>query len=294
MAPPGREELLDCTREEVRRLYQERHRFFFGVPEFGALLASLPCYPILDDHEIHDNIGSAPEHATARWRALREGARDAFFDYQASRVLERPGPSFHYGFSQGPVAVFVMDVRSERIADDETMNVFGDAQLRDLKDFLLAHASSPVVAIVVSVPLAYITSDTVRKLLVFGGQSSDAADRWSNPKALRSRTMLLGALRAHQRAHPNQRLILLSGDIHVGSLLRIDWPDGLPPAHQFTSSAISNLQPRVAQWAAEQIPRVLPKFADPDELEAAVAIVPGVGGADENPDRKSTRLNSSH
>ncbi len=285
VAPRGRKDVFECTREEIRRLYHERHRIFFGVEPFAALHGRLPCYPILDDHEIRDNYGSSPDHSSERWRAIREGARDAFYDYQASRVLtpHEASASFHYGFVNGPVAVFVMDLRSERRADARVVSVCSDGQFEALGSFLERHAERPVAAIVVSVPVAHVSDKPAWVGLKLLGQATDVADRWSNPKAIADRDRLLRLLRAHQRAHPEQRMMLLGGDIHVGCLFRIEWADSVPPLYQFTSSAISNIQPRVAQWGAEQVPRVLAGVDAGGDLSARVAVVPGEGGRGENP-----------
>ncbi len=115
VAPAGRRKLEDCTEEEVRRLYQERYRHFWNVPEWKAIHAERPCYTIWDDHEILDNWGSDPAHQKPPWKAVGEGARLAYFDYQGSRVLAQVDQSaLHYSIVYGNTAIFVMDLRSER------------------------------------------------------------------------------------------------------------------------------------------------------------------------------------
>jgi alkaline phosphatase D len=283
VAPAGRKSVFECTRDEIRRLWQTRHRIWFGVDAFRRLQARISTHPILDDHEIRDNFGSAPEHATEKWQAIREGARDAFFDYQASRVMPTREASFHHGFVNGPVAVFVMDLRSERRADEGKIEVYSDRQLLDLARFLAENADRPVAAIVVSVPIAHVDGSVTAAAVLATGQASDVADRWSNPKALRARDRLLRLIRAHQRAHPAQRIVLVGGDVHVGCLFEIAWDDGLPPIFQFTSSALSNVQPRVERWAAEQVPRTMAEIADAPDLAAKVRLVPSVDDRGANP-----------
>ncbi len=285
VAPAGRRSILECSREEVRRLYHDRYRTFFGVEALRALLARFPCLPMIDDHEIRDNFGSAPEHSEPRWRALREGARDAFYDYQAARVLPREAAarSFHYGFVSGPVAVFLMDLRSQRRTDERSMHVYDDDQLEALAAFLAANRAAPVLALVVPIPIADLESWVTNLLVKVVGEGTDVADRWSNPKALRDRDCLLRTLRLHAREFPAQRVVLLGGDIHVGSLLRIEWKDGTTAFEQLTSSALTNKQPRLAQWAAEQVPRTLSGIEVGDAMEASIALVSAPDGRGENP-----------
>ena len=50
-----------------------------------------------------------------------------------------------------------------------------------------------------------------------------------------ARDRLLAVLHAHQRAAPDQKLVLLSGDVHQGAAVTLQWPDGLR-IYQFVSS----------------------------------------------------------
>lgn len=287
VAPPGRHAPTDCSREEIRRLYQERHRIFLGVEPFARLASALPCYPMLDDHEVRDNFGTSPEHASKAWAELREGALDAFYDYQGSRVVPADGtarpPSFHYGFAYGPVAIFVADLRSQRVADDAAVHVFHAEQLASLARFLDAHAKHPVLCVVVTVPIVHIESWMAGVVAACNGRSSDAADRWSHPRMLADRDLFLRMLKDHQRANPEQRLVLLGGDIHVGSAFRLEWSDGGPPTYQLTASALSHLQGRATRWIAEKLPRATQKVAMHDGLTADVDLVAPANGAARNP-----------
>src|SRR5690606_26105461 len=117
VAPPGRRALTDCTAAEVRRIYQRRYRHYWAVPGWQALQVECACLPILDDHEIVDNWGSAAAHREAGWQAVGEGARAAYADYQHTRVAapsETPAPCFDYDVEYGAVAAHVMDLRSQR------------------------------------------------------------------------------------------------------------------------------------------------------------------------------------
>ncbi len=74
-------------------------------------------FPIWDDHDIIDNWGSDPAHQRTPWLSVGEGARQAYYDYQGSRVLPSPDrDAFHYSIEYGRVAIFLMDLRAERRA----------------------------------------------------------------------------------------------------------------------------------------------------------------------------------
>lgn len=117
IGPAGRMRLLDCSSDELRRIYQDRHRLFWSLESMRELQAHWPCTLVIEDHEIVDNFGSAPAHATPRFAALRQGALEAAFDDQLARsfgrVDDRPD-HFAHGFHHGPISVYNLEPRSEK------------------------------------------------------------------------------------------------------------------------------------------------------------------------------------
>ena len=258
IAPPGRGTLLECTREEVRRLYQMRHRLFWKGAAFRSVQANCACHLILDDHEIIDNFGSNLDHASRAYHALKQGALDAFYDYQASRVLpltkdERPA-AFYHSFVYGPLGVFVMDLRSERHATEDEIRVYSDAQLESLERFLSQSADKHVVCLVLSVPILHVPDWLAQAGITFSSPDGDLEDRWSNPKSVKSRDRLLQVVFEHQRRHPKQRFVILGGDVHVGVLGRLKWGQGVRDTYQLVSSAISN----TSEWSTRRFFEAMP------------------------------------
>lgn len=268
VAPAGRKSIFDCTRDEVRRLYQERYRIFWNVEAHRRLQSDFACLPILDDHDIIDNFGTAAEHAEPRWQVLKDGALDAYDDYQALRIggraAERPR-SFYYSFEHGPVACFVMDLRSERHATADVVEPYTDGQLDDLRRFLARHGRQPVLFLVLSVPFMH-APDWLAKVgeKLWGGEDTDPADRWMHPRMHGARHRLLTLLRSHQRRHPDQRLVVLSGDIHVGLASEIAWCDGTRHLLQLVSSPLSNHQGKLVEQMARLAPEMT-TFVGPED-----------------------------
>ncbi len=288
VAPAGRKALLECTRRELRAVYHTRYRAFWGMPDYQLLQAECATYPTMDDHELIDNFGSDPRHAEPAYNQLRLGALDAYYDYQASRVLpiaafNRTTREFHYSFRYGACAVFVMDLRSQRYPRAGEIDVYSTEQLQALTRFLADNADAAVVALVISVPVLYVDSWFANTAATLVGQASDAGDRWTLSAALRARDRLLGAIRHHQRMHPEQRLLLLGGDIHVGCAFRLDWTDDLPSFHQFTSSALSNYTGRVMSWLAERVPYAATTIESAEGYKGNVVLIEGTKGQDKNP-----------
>ena len=250
VAPQGRTNIYDCTQEEIRRLYQQRYRIGWSIPEWQELLSTYPCYMMWDDHEIVNNWGSESEHEEPSRIPLFAGARQAFIDYQVSRTLLDVSPSsksLHYSITFGAFAAFVMDLRSTRRPQQDS-KVITDAQWAALDDFLASHSHLPVLAFALSVPIAHLPGGLASLMMKLGYRAGDFADRWSSPFVEADRQRFFETLNRHQFTFPKQRIVFLSGDIHLGCVLRLAWPNNITQ-YQFTSSAITNVASSALQQA---------------------------------------------
>ncbi len=276
VAPAGRKRLLDCTTAQVRTLYQERYRHFWNIPEFRQLQAEHACYMIWDDHDIVDNWGSDPAHQRPPWATIGDGARQACYDYQASRVLEPDAArdTFAYSIEYGCIAIHVMDLRSERRAGHNG-RLYSDVQRDNVARFLATHADKPAVFIVLSVPAIHLPkrlSQILGWLIPF---NEDFSDRWSSGEHVYDRDHLLHTLRAHQQQHPGQRVVLLSGDIHIGCVHEIRWQDG-GSLYQFVSSGITHAVSKTVGWVSKMLIRAHRELVSEDHsIDARVRLLDG-------------------
>lgn len=288
VAPAGRKDVLECTSQEVRALYQRRYRAFWSQEGFRQLLANYSCHMIMDDHELKDNFGSAPEHAEPQWQAIREGALNAFQDYQGQltrgRGPKRPA-SFDYQLTYGDVALYCLDLRSQRYNDGEKLQICSAEQLDALEAFLAQSADKQVFMLIVSVPLMIFPRWVAAMGMQLTGEDSDAADRWSNPKAAESCQRLTEILFENQKRNPRQRSVLLGGDIHVGCVVQFAWRDeAVRPMYQLVSSAMSNYTDVLARTLGKLVPQFHSEVEGPDgSLWARVELIDGEGEAAQNP-----------
>ena len=246
---PGKTDIFKCLPDEIRRVYDMRYRTFWSLEPIRKMYANYPCYPAMDDHEIKGDWGSEPEHANSDYRRVLDGALWAYFDYQASSVLppmkQRPR-SFHYQFSYGNIGVFVMDIRSERSLNPQNP-LFSEIQFNDFRTFLRDNGDKKVLFIVASVPVVHLAKlltdigvDIINPILSIFDKDIDFPDHWSFRTNIPARDAFLSLLHDHQQAHPNQRVAILSGDVHIGNAFGIRWRGGnRPRLYQFTSSPIS-------------------------------------------------------
>lgn len=286
VAPAGRQRLTECTAAEVRQLYQRRYRHFWHVPAWQALHSAFPCYPILDDHEIVDNWGTHSEHQTPEWQAIGEGARAAYMDYQGSRVSawdEKLAESFHYTVSYGNLSVFVMDLRSTRTAWNGG-HLFSQNQEIALRRFLHEQRDTPCLCIVLSVPLIHLPQMPMRVMGRLAHWNEDFADRWSTGSHRRDRDRFLHWLVDHQRQYPKQRIVLLSGDIHIGCVHEVRLAPHGPVMYQMISSGITNDIGALMQRLSTYIIRLNRHVTTDDgSLRAKVKLLKGVSQHRQNP-----------
>jgi alkaline phosphatase D len=250
--------LLEASAPQIRRAYQERYRQFWSMPRLRKIYQDNPCYPILDDHEILDDWGSQKKHRSMAYSRVFSGARQAYADYQRSRVsppTTRLPASFHYSFDYGRLAGFVMDLRSERKTGSRRNTIYGAKQFADLERFLKEKRDKHVLVLVVSVPVVHIPSWIADTGSTVAGTQVDFVDHWSFYKNLHDRDRLLKLLHKHHQERPTQRILLVGGDVHISAAFAIQWKGGTRPTlYQFTSSAISNRLSGLNYWLSKQGP----------------------------------------
>lgn len=284
--PSGRTRIQDCTPDEVRRLYHERYRVFWALPEFRFIQAHYPCYMIFDDHDVVDNWGSRLTHLAEEWQSVGMGARLACFDYQSSRILplsDTLPEDFHFSSSYGHTAFFVFDLRSTRRPGDDGQ-LFSRKQADEFERFLKLHQHVDVILIVLSVPVVHLPHGLVKiASIVFPGDE-DFSDRWSADAHLRDRDWFLTTLYQHQHAFPSQKIVLLSGDIHIGCVHRISWDKHGQAFYQVISSAITHETGRPIQVASKLLIHMNRRIITREkQVHGRVNLVNGSGDVRRNP-----------
>jgi alkaline phosphatase D len=288
---PDVERIEDASAADVRALLQQRYRYFWNFDGWKRLHSQFSCCPIVDDHELVDNWGCDPAHSTEQWRDFLSGARSAYFDYQGSRVStpEDAEHDFDYVLEYGPLAAYVLDLRSNRRMGDDA-RILSLRQLANFEDFLSRFRHKQVLLLGLSVPIVHLPrwAANAGRWLLFNA-NEDFSDRWSTAGHLRDRDRVLSLLREHQRKNPEQRVICLSGDIHIACAHEIRWDDDVPPLIQLISSGITKRVSRITQlaskWSIAANRRIDLSNGD---ASASVRLMPGEAPYDQNP---FTRLN---
>ena len=154
--------------------YCATYREAFTQPNLRKLMARVPTYMTLDDHEIADNwsmdkLVDPKLSNEARWENRKRflAAMEAYRAYQVVHgpALERrdePGLTnaltrYWYDFQVGPARFFVLDTRTERYHLARPPQIIGPPQMEALK-LWLAKDPGGLKFVVSSVPLFPLAS----------------------------------------------------------------------------------------------------------------------------------------
>lgn len=286
IAPKNCNSILEYKSEEIRKIFQDRYRYFWNLDDLKSIHAEYPCYPIWDDHDIIDNWGSDPEHQSAEWQELFKGAKLAYFDYQASCVMdcqkELPD-AFDYDFAYGNAAVFVLDLRSNRTAG-ENGKLFSEQQETKINKFLQENREKKALFFVLSVPVIHLPRFLAKIAARITHSGEDFSDRWSSGAHVRDRDRFLETIYRHQLEYPSQKIVLLSGDIHIGCVHQIQWDKKGLKFYQIISSPITHINPFAVQFLSKLLIRSNRRISiDNGLLKAKVKLLKGLEKHKKNP-----------
>ncbi|MDJ0618812.1 MAG: alkaline phosphatase D family protein [Calothrix sp. MO_192.B10] len=182
-----------------------RYQEVFSQPYIRELMARIPTYMTLDDHEIEDNW---PAKASEKdLVTLFPVAIHAYVTYQLShsplfelstdqRNITGTPTKLWYSFSDGCCDFFVADVRTERYLSDveSERKIISQEQMEAIKEWLTNNSNR----------IKFIASSTP----LFPDLKEQDLDKWSG--FLHQRTELLDFIFDNQI----ESVIFLSGDVH--------------------------------------------------------------------------------
>ena len=277
---------VDALTEEYRRLYVEE---FWGAPEIAAVLDSCSSVMMWDDHEIYDGWGSNPDDHEPQQQAFFIAAERAFRDFQVSHAPPRiEEDSFACGFTHNGIGFLVLDARSHRMY--RTHTVLGLRQHLAIARWLEGATGLRRLYVVTGIPPVHVDSVALlalSRLVPFTvGIEDDLRDTWVSPNNRNECRRLMMRLFQYQQHNPGTQVTLLCGDVHVGTIGRIESSlpahrrrDGTRPRiYQVTSSGIGSKPPTGVQgWFVQQATRARVTLGA-DEITGRLLPLAGVRG----------------
>jgi alkaline phosphatase D len=280
----GCSSILECSSQQVRKHFQMRYRQFRNLEGWEKIHKEFPTLPILDDHDMVDNWGSNPQHQQPKWQTFKQGALLAFQDYQGGYfmpVTKELPPNFQYNFEYGYAGFFVMDLRCER-REGENGQLYSRDQEKRLEQYLDENGDKKAIFIILSVPIVHLPKFLARWVAKLTSQGEDFSDRWSSGSQRKDRDRMLHLLYNHQINHPEQKIVLLSGDIHIGCAHAIVWPNQ-NRFYQLVSSAITHDDGLIVTLGAKGLIKVNKSIKTENNLKAKIYPLKGEKGKSRNP-----------
>jgi alkaline phosphatase D len=257
---------IASTLDDYRAVYE----YAWKRPSIQRLLANLPAFMTLDDHEVDDDwhwLDSRRQQPTIPvWNQLlrrskglaptnlsRQRAQDAlqaywehqgmhapsfdqsprFDDQTGQYTLEPDDPgSLAYTFTFGAAAFFVMDTRTRRVRNRKKKTVLGDEQWQALEAWLLSVKEA--------YPIKFLVTSSA---LLMSMWVDVIYDRWGAFRRERSRLINFLA------KNDIEGVYLLSGDLHSAHAVsaRLEGSKGLIPIWEFCSTPFE----QDSNWIAE-------------------------------------------
>jgi len=200
----------------------------------ASVLASVPTYMTWDDHDLIDDWGSDPRKRVtdANAKVQYDVISRVYRRYQRSLGPGVPGDPLDYGVQIGTIAVYMMDLRSERGVDPASP-IVGEAQHGRLSNWISGLGDEVQLLVVgASVPITFVNQSTIKagmddnKDLQF-----DLADQWNypgRPPTLNDNrpelSRLLGTLCAWQQS--GRQVMVVGGDVHMAYGHKLRSKDG--------------------------------------------------------------------
>ncbi|MCP5007243.1 MAG: alkaline phosphatase family protein [Planctomycetes bacterium] len=246
------------------KLYRKYYRVYWYFPHLMYVYERFPQYMIWDDHEIMDGWGSLtwderasrlnrlfeddePEENKLLVKLMFRAARQVYYEYQHSHnpvtsidLDDNSKSVWDYGFSNGPFAFYVMDMRGHHDYENPPNRLLGDDQQKRFNKWLDKKSTEQAKALFIVSPVPVVHWDEfLANHADIGSVKDDLRDQWVHESNHDERNSILDKLfeRSHKRA---QTVLFLSGDAHNASVYQL-YKTGYGKAKIFhvTSSAIS-------------------------------------------------------
>jgi len=185
-----------------------KYRTVFSQPHIARLMAEVPTYMMLDDHEIEDNW---PANKKGKDEILYANAISAYELYQASHspahelssdgILNKKLKQYWYSFAHGDIEWFVTDSRTQRNLSSDDRRILDEVQERALLKWLV-ESQARIKFVVTSV-------------MFYPDSKRNDGDAWQ--AFAQQRLRVLETLRSHRI----RNVIFVSGDVHGSMTSRL-------------------------------------------------------------------------
>ncbi|MFO1371319.1 MAG: alkaline phosphatase D family protein [Candidatus Competibacteraceae bacterium] len=241
--------------KELDAFYEQIYINDWGIDtNMSLMLASIPSIMMWDDHDIFDGWGSYPANLQdcPVYQTIYQFAKKYFELFQIrsnlnKTLLSNAGRYYSWGVRFREYLILGLDNRAERTQQQ----IMGEQQWLDIKAWLGTQQQVENFLVMTGLPLAYrnfADTDTLLQATPWQEEiEDDVHDHWTAKAHQGERMKLIKNLLDFTQAK-SCKTVILSGDVHIGSLGIIKDNAQELEMTQVVSSAIVHPAPTFFEW----------------------------------------------
>ena len=251
-----------ATKAMIRNLdtfYESLYIKKWSDEQMSLCLASIPTVMMWDDHDIFDGWGSYPQELLDCdvYQNIFKTAKKYFEIFQIrslknQTLLTKDRTHFSFALKFRNYHILGLDNRTQR----SIYQVMGNDQWKDLNTYLDENILNDNLLVLSAVPVVYRDFSLTENLVDFTSWqeelTDDLKDHWRAKEHQGERMRLIMRLfmniENRKVSKRNTRTVILSGDVHVGSLGVINDHKNQNKIHQVVSSGIVHTPPTYIEW----------------------------------------------
>ena len=251
-----------ATKAMIRNLdtfYESLYIKKWSDEQMSLCLATIPTVMMWDDHDIFDGWGSYPQELLDCdvYQNIFKTAKKYFEIFQIrslknQTLLTKDRTHFSFALKFRNYHILGLDNRTQR----SIYQVMGNDQWKDLNTYLDENILNDNLLVLSAVPVVYRDFSLTENLVDFTSWqeelTDDLKDHWRAKEHQGERMRLIMRLfmniEKRKVSKRNTRTVILSGDVHVGSLGVINDHKNQNKIHQVVSSGIVHTPPSYVEW----------------------------------------------
>ena len=251
-----------ATKAMIRNLdtfYESLYIKKWSDEQMSLCLASIPTVMMWDDHDIFDGWGSYPQELLDCdvYQNIFKTAKKYFEIFQIrslknQTLLTKDRTHFSFALKFRNYHILGLDNRTQR----SIYQVMGNDQWKDLNTYLDENILNDNLLVLSAGPVVYRDFSLTENLVDFTSWqeelTDDLKDHWRAKEHQGERMRLIMRLfmniEKRKVSKRNTRTVILSGDVHVGSLGVINDHKNQNKIHQVVSSGIVHTPPTYIEW----------------------------------------------
>ena len=245
--------------KNLNTFYENLYLKRWSDKSMSLCFSTIPTIMIWDDHDIFDGWGSYPNELLEGdvYQNIFKVAKKYFEIFQIKSIknktlLTKDGTHFSFALKFRNYDILALDNRSQRTINQ----VMGKNQWLDINKYLDENILSENLLILSAVPVVYRDFSLTENLVDFTSWqeelTDDLKDHWRAKEHQGERMRLIMRLFTNVEKRrltlKNTRTVILSGDVHVGSLGVINNHETKNKIHQIVSSGIVHTPPTYIEW----------------------------------------------